>query len=248
MSSERSLGSLLHEADQAASVLFFVRNTAAVTNGTLLHHKQPGVDKWRSTITDPEVAHQVIQELYRHLEYANTQPQPEQYDMQLRLAFDLYLRKRANYERWHPERVDRLYSQPLGDRVDPPTFPSREDYRDPELFYPTAFAETVCQVDAYRWMCDVESCLTKYPACDLMVPFENSNLSIDAGWQSVETLGHALMQALIVGKTRRSPISIATSEYGTDTVLPGIAAASDLVEQYIFHKQAKGRAEREQQK
>ena len=246
MSSERSIGSLIHEADQLTSVLFYIRNTIAITDGTLLYHKQPHIDVWYEKLQDIEVAHRVVQELYRYIEWSRKQPLPEQFSSGLDAAYALYDRKRSIYEHCHPERVG-LALQPLGNFVPAPTYPEVDDYENVGDYYHAAYAESVKQHDAYRWMCDVEMCLLQHCDCDLMVPPTDSTYSIDRGWASIEDLSKDLMHKLLKNFSSRGTVSYALAEYGTDTAIRNLATLSDLVESYFGYKRAMARADREQQ-
>lgn len=226
---------LTYLADQLTSVLFYLRNASQVYARDLLFHKSPDIDTLRAQSNDEYYWHDLVQRRIRHIEWYGKQPRPFSFAFGIDSAMTLYTRKRAEYEQDFPDQVMRLLTRPMPDKVKYIVYPNHDNYPSNEFdaFYQACFKETVRQVDAYRWMCEIDWVLSKYDGCDLMIPPQDTELEYDKGWESIEPFAHSLMRTLIANNSEQRRVRPILSEYGTSVTMKSLSTLCDNLGQWI---------------
>lgn len=234
--------------DQMHSVLFYMRNASQVAEVLTLYHKQSGYDHLRYRDMTDEQAHATVQTLFRQIEQQAREIRPAEFKGAIEGLNLLYMRFRSGYVATYPERNQWLVEQPAPNKVDVPVFPVRENYvGNYDDFYRAFFAETIAQVDAYRWMCQLDKYAVDGAEADLPVPFEDTVSRHDWGWRSIEEVSYSLMRTLLSNHSSLHPVCAPLADYGTRAALKNLAVLSDHMEVWIAEGMNARREKRNEQ-
>lgn len=231
---DNNIHHLCRLAGQLSSALFYIRNAYQVAQGAMLFHKEPGRDSFLGRTSTEEQAHATIQSLLRQIEQQSSKVPPAGFEQTVAGMRLMYLRIRSQYVLENEDRTQWLVGQPAPNRVDVPTMPVREKYvGNYDDFYREFFAETVAQIDAYHWMCQLEKYAARAAEMDMPEPFMDTTSPHDWGWLSIEPTAYSLMRTFISNQSDRNRVCQPLAEYGTQVALQRLAVLSDRMELWI---------------